>query len=83
MMSQQIGDWKIVSEEDLEDHNWYLIAVEGYGTPLKAKYHSDGIPEFQAFTVDPWSGNSYWKYFDVDDVKYYMEMPKLPWEDKE
>ena len=77
MISLQLGEWKKPTCEDLIDHYWYLVVVEGYGTPLKAKYHDDPIPYFQAFAVNPLSGNPIWKYFNIDDVMYCSEMPDL------
>ena len=81
-MSEQTVKWKELTEDsqfELEDHDWYLLAIKGYGTPMKAKYHicegfeilMQGTPKF----LYVWE----WK----DKITHYMEMPKLPQEEGE
>lgn len=69
---------KLKKDTKLQDHFWYLLAIKGYGTPMKAKYHIEGY-----FSVLAGSGRPDMIYWDIqwkDVVLYYAEMPKLPWE---
>ncbi len=50
----------------LEDHNFYLVTVKGFGTPMKAMYHID-MPF--GFTPPPT------KDFDPYDVIAWRELP--------
>ena len=76
-----MNKWKELTEDsefELEDHDWYLLAVKGYGTPMKARYHCD-VPHFEVLMHD----NPMYIYCGVNgwgDITHYMEMPKLPWE---
>lgn len=52
--------------DGLEDHNFYLVTVKGFGTPMKAMYHID-MPF--GFTPPPT------KDFDPYDVIAWRELP--------
>lgn len=52
--------------DGLEDHNFYLVTVKGFGTPMKAMYHID-MPF--GFTPPPT------KDFDPYDVIAWCELP--------
>ena len=52
--------------DGLQDHNFYLVTVKGFGTPMKALYHID-MPF--GFTPPPT------KDFDPYDVIAWCELP--------
>ena len=52
--------------DGLEDHNFYLVTVKGFGTPMKAMYHID-MPF--GFAPPPT------KEFDPYDVIAWRELP--------
>lgn len=84
-MIKQKVEWTPLTEDsinELVDHNWYLLASEKFGTPLKAKYHADA-PHFQIFAT--LKGMAIFDYCYVSDlgergITHYMDMPLLPWE---
>ena len=68
----------------LIDHYFYLVTHADYGTPMKAKYHSDMGGYFEIFSnntkipveyINPIFGNS--------KIKYYMPLPEMPDDYKE
>lgn len=87
MSIQQKVEWIPLTEEsadELIDHNWYLLASENHGTPLKALYHCD-IPHFQIFVRGEKDGMPHFEYYYINDFDnegytHYMDMPLLPWE---
>lgn len=69
---------RVTYEDNLIDHNFYLIAHKDFGTPLKAQYHSD-FPHF-TFSV---SGRGYAEFVYDGKITHYMELPELPWKEEE
>lgn len=70
------GEWITVEENLwnlLEDHYWYLIVHKDYGTPMKAKYHSD-CPHFTFFDA----GGEEVCYLFENKITHYMELPDIP-----
>ena len=69
------GDWITIEagEDLLKDHYWYLIAHKDYGTPMKAKYHSD-CPHFTFFDARGERAT----YLFEDKITHYMELPDIP-----
>lgn len=74
------GKWKLINTNELKDHYWYLIAIPKYGTPMKARYHSDS----ESFTFFAYGENEICRIeIMADDIDWYCELPNLPWEDDE
>lgn len=69
------GEWITIEagEDSLEDHYWYLIAHKDYGTPMKAKYHSD-CPHFTFFDANGERAT----YLFENKITHYMELPDIP-----
>lgn len=67
--------WKTIGggEWVLKDHYWYLIAHKDYGTPMKAKYHSD-CPHFTFFDANGERAT----YLFENKITHYMELPDIP-----
>ena len=71
------------NKELLVDHYFYLVTHVDYGTPMKAKYHSDMGGYFEIMNkkdvpveyVDPILSKS--------KIKYFMPMPEMPDDYKE
>ena len=70
--------WKPLDVTELKDRYWYLIVVEGFGTPLKAQFRNDCIPEFKAFGIDGKTGDPKWLWFEPKDIQYWIELPDFP-----
>ena len=58
--------------DGLKDHHYYLVAVKGKETAMKAKYHIDS-----PFGFEPVNGE-----FDPMDVTHWMPLPELPQENE-
>ena len=58
-----------MDDDKLKDHWYYLIAMEGYETPMKAKWHSD-LNMFEVKGVNRAVYN--------DEIRAWMEMPEMP-----
>lgn len=93
------NDWIPLTQEavdmDLKDHLFYLVADKRFGTPMKALFHSDPLAHFQIVStsielasmddivyVYDLAGD-YSSEGDTCPITYYMELPNLPWEDKD
>lgn len=72
-------EWHDIRVEQPEDHEWVLIAHKHYGTPTKAKYHSDCGGMFTFFTSNK-EGLCYERgsYIFDNEINYWTELPKLP-----
>lgn len=80
--------------DDLKDHWFYLVADKRFGTPMKAMFHSDPLDHFQIVSTSIESASmddivyvydlagDYGPEGDTCPITHYMEMPRLPWEDK-
>lgn len=74
------GEWITIEagEDLLIDRHWYLIVHKDFGTPMKAKYHSD-CPHFTFF----YEGGEGCSYLFEDKVTHYMELPDIPMKGEE
>lgn len=85
-----------VVDMDLKDHHYYLVADKRFGTPMKAKFHSDPLAHFEMAIMVSTSvaTNNVVYVYDLDGyysrngtagetcpITHYMELPNLPWEE--
>ena len=73
------SNWhKYPSDDDslLKDHYFYLVTHKDFGTPMKAKYHSD-VEEFEVY-IGGINNNEYWQPWDPDNpIIAWMELPDI------
>ena len=76
-------EWNDILEKEPEDKEWVLIAHRDYATPIKALFHSDGLPHF---TFNDASGEC--AEYEIDrgeelnhgepKVKHWTKLPEMP-----
>jgi len=64
------------SQDLLKDHYFYLVAHKDYKTPMKAKWHDDGLPSFEVY-IGVGKTNEYVSVFD-ETVTHWKEIDELP-----
>ena len=60
----------------LKDHYFYLVAHKDYKTPMKAKYHADGLSHFEILSAA--NSSVVWLYEFGDIVTHWTDLPDLP-----
>lgn len=75
--------WKRVdclTTSTLEDHCLYLFAVDGYSTPVKGKFHADGLSNITIIVDDGKGKGPEQKtiFFMDGHIRYWMPLPEMP-----
>lgn len=74
-------EWKVFDQESVydntfRDHYFYLLAVKGYGTPIKAKFHDDPFPCFTHYAMQ---NNVVGEYgIDLETITHWRYLPAMP-----
>ena len=75
------GEWinfdqESVYDNTFRDHYFYLLAVIGFGTPIKAKFHDDPLPCFTHYAMQ---NNVVGEYaIELEDITHWMHLPTIP-----
>lgn len=75
--------WKRVdclTTSTLEDHCLYLFAVDGYPTPVKGKFHADGLSNITVIVDDGKGKGPEQKtiFFMDGHIRYWTPLPEMP-----
>lgn len=75
--------WKRVdclTSSTLEDHCLYLFAVDGYSTPVKGKFHADGLSNITIIVDDGKGKGPEQKtiFFMDGHIRYWTPLPEMP-----
>ena len=69
-------DQESVYDNTFRDHYFYLLAVIGFGTPIKAKFHDDPLPCFTHYAMQ---NNVVGEYsIEFEDITHWMHLPTIP-----
>lgn len=83
---RQQGEWVNFDQESVydntfRDHYFYLLAVKGFGTAIKAKFHDDPLPCFTHYAIQ---NNVVGEYaIDLEDITHWMHLPTIPGQEEE